>query len=181
MGEVWLGHQVDTNLPVAVKVITGTRVQNRYFHECFREEVRLVAGLDHPGIVMVLDYGEITAEAVAQSDGALALGSPYLVQEYAGSGSLMAARKRAMAWPELRAVLLALLDALAHAHARGVIHRDLKPGNILICGLEDMRPGLKLCDFGLARIYEDPNQPTAVERSWHAPLHVTGTMYGAVA
>lgn len=164
MGEVWLGHQVDTKLPVAVKVITGSRVKNRYFHECFRDEVRLVAGLDHPGIVMVLDYGEITADAVAQSEGALVSGSPYLVQEFAGSGSLMAARKRVMAWPELRAVLLALLDALAHAHARGVIHRDLKPGNILVCGLEDMRPGLKLCDFGLARIYEDPHQPTAVER-----------------
>ncbi len=94
MGEVWLGSQVGAGLRVAVKVITGDRVQNAYFQSCFRNEVRLVAGLDHPGIVMVLDYGEVSKEAAEQSGGALVAGSPYLVQEFAGGGSLMAARKR---------------------------------------------------------------------------------------
>ena len=81
MGEVWLGSQRESDLPVAVKVITGERAQNQYFNQCFRNEVRLIAGLDHPGIVMVLDFGEISEEAAEKSEGALVAGSPYLVQK----------------------------------------------------------------------------------------------------
>ena len=164
MGEVWLGRHRKSSIQVAVKVITAERVKNQYFHEAFRNEVRMAAGLDHPGVVMVLDYGAVTAEAAIASGGMLVQGSPYLVQEYASSGSLMASRKRVMAWPELRAVMLALLDALGHAHARGVIHQDLKPGNVLVCSMDDLRPGLKVCDFGVARVYEDPARPEEVER-----------------
>ena len=68
--------------------------------------------------------------------------------EYASGGSLEGLTPSG--WEELRSVLLGLLAALAHAHARGVVHRDLKPANVLVCGPDDLRPGLKLTDFGIA-------------------------------
>src|SRR5690606_15752040 len=63
---------------------------------------------------------------------------------------------------DVRGVLLSILDALAHAHARGVVHRDIKPGNILLGGHDDLRPGVKLADFGLARGSEDFGEERSV-------------------
>jgi len=155
MGEVWEGLHRERDLPVAVKVLTAEGARDERFLGPFRNEVRAVAGLDHPNIVVVFDHGEITAAAAAASDGRLQPGSPYLVMEWASGGTL-AERAPLSGWSELRRVLLCLLDALAHAHARGVVHRDLKPANVLLPGETDLRPGLKLADFGLA----SPREPT---------------------
>ncbi|MCP4921298.1 MAG: protein kinase [Proteobacteria bacterium] len=73
-----------------------------------------------------------------------------MVTEYASGGSLDN-RPAPRDWSGLRGLLLAVLDALAHAHAHGVVHLDLKPGNLLHCKRGDYRPGLKLTDFGLAQ------------------------------
>jgi serine/threonine protein kinase/tetratricopeptide (TPR) repeat protein len=146
-------------VPVAIKVITGERAEHPYFRASFHNEVRAVASLEHPAIVRVLDHGEVGPHGAA----GLAPGSPYLVMERASGGTLRAAEQRALAWPEIRTILLALLGALAHAHARGIIHRDLKPGNVLVCGRDDPRPGLKLTDFGLARLLEDHEGAGTVE------------------
>lgn len=149
MAVVWEGRHREQGVPVAVKVITATRARQERFLLAFKNEVQSVASLEHPGIVMVLDHGEVPEEASLRSGGRLAAGSPYLAMELATWGSLDKVHTP-LRWDDLVRTLLALLDALAHAHARGVIHRDLKPGNVLLCAPTDPRPGLKLTDFGIA-------------------------------
>jgi serine/threonine protein kinase/tetratricopeptide (TPR) repeat protein len=150
MGEVWQGVHREQGVPVAMKVITADAARQPRYLEAFRNEVTAVARLDHPGIVWVLDYGTLAPSAEDQSKGSLVAGSPYLTMELASGGTLHGVMKD-LDWPAVKRVLLELLDALSHAHARGVIHRDLKPGNVLLSTLGDVRPGLKLTDFGIAR------------------------------
>ena len=148
MGEVWRGVHRGEGLPVAVKVITAERGQSPEARQLFQHEARAVAALDHPGIVAVFDLGTVPEPAARGSGGRLVAGSPFLVMEYASGGTL---RDRTVAsWDEAHPVLVALLDALAHAHARGVVHRDLKASNVLVRAGADARSGLALADFGIA-------------------------------
>jgi tetratricopeptide (TPR) repeat protein len=148
MGVVWRGRHRREGIPIAVKVLRAEQGRRFVRRAQFRSEVEAVARLDHPHVVLVFDHGEIDARAAEDSAGRLVAGDPYLVMELASGGSLEDAPPAS--WNGLRAVLRSLLDALAHAHARGVIHRDLKPANVLLAGADDLRPGLKLSDFGLA-------------------------------
>ena len=103
-------------------------------------ELQAVARLDHPGVVQVLDVGVDPS------------GQSWLAMEYADAGSLATYEPGdPMPWASLRPILDQLLDALGHAHARGLVHRDLKPDNVLLCRQgDDLVP--KLADFGLAKI-----------------------------
>ena len=149
MGEVWRGVHVGQGVPVAVKVLSREVVREERYRIAFRNEVQAVAGLNHPGVVMVLEHGQIPMKVALATSGKLSAGSPYLVMELASGGSLDES-PMPMSWSVVKAVLLSVLDALAHAHARGVVHRDIKPANVLISSREDARPGLKLTDFGIA-------------------------------
>ncbi|MEZ4241064.1 MAG: protein kinase [Myxococcota bacterium] len=144
-----MGGLHDSDQPVAVKILTGGDTRAPLVRSVFRNEVRAVAKLNHPGIIEILDFGEVPAAAAAASGGRIDEGSPYLVMEYAAGGAL-GKRKRRWSWTALHRMLRALLDALAHAHAHGVVHRDLKPGNILLAGPYDSYGGIKLTDFGIA-------------------------------
>jgi eukaryotic-like serine/threonine-protein kinase len=145
MAEVWSarfdGHQV------AVKVVTAAAFRQPDLASGLQREVRAVASLDHPAIVRVHDQGRVSAAEAGASKGHFAEGSPYLVMELAGEGTLRAVRN----WGALRRVLGVLLDALAHAHARGILHLDLKPSNVLQTGGEHP---YRLADFGLAHLVE---------------------------
>lgn len=150
MAEVWSGyHQSGT--PVAVKVLTGEKTRSPLYVQAFRREVRAMAGLHHPSIVHVFDYGLIPHQAAHASGGYLAPGSPFLVMELAEGGTLQDHVGR-LPWPQLKYILQELLEALAHAHASGVIHRDLKPANVL---LRKTAPYVILTDFGLAHAVDD--------------------------
>jgi len=151
MGQVWRGTHEQT--PVAVKVLTGGAAWDPSYRSLFRNEVRAAARLDHPGVIRVLDHGEIPDDLASASEGQLVAGSPYLVMEYASGGRL---RRRDMHFGRLRPLLRYLLEALAHAHARGVVHRDLKPSNILLAGRDDLRGGAKISDFGIAWVGDQP-------------------------
>lgn len=148
--EVWRGVHAEYRTPVAVKVLTAAAARDSKMHAAIRNEVRAVARLDHPRVVLVFDQGTVDEAVEQATQGRLAAGSPYLVMEWASAGTLAAARPP-RSWSELFDLLVTLLDALAHAHARGVIHRDIKPGNILVCADGDARPGIKVADFGIAR------------------------------
>ncbi len=170
MGEVWSGVHVSENEPVAVKVLTRAGARRDEYLEAFHNEVRAVAGLNHPNIVIPLDYGEITAEQAVASRGQLAQGSPYIVMELAQRGSLRRFQTT-MRWPQVRAALLVVLEALGHAHAAGIIHRDLKPANILV-GCRGPNAGIKLTDFGLARAADSFDQEGSEETGWGTPHYM---------
>ena len=85
-----------------------------------------------------------------------------------------------MGWPRIRPVLLTLLDALAHAHARGFVHRDVKPANVLIGTPFDARPGIKLSDFGIARIEHTSQDLPEAEFAGSAPYSAPEQLVGPV-
>jgi len=143
MGLVWQGTHRASGTKVAVKTLRRESRDAESIAQ-FEHEVRAVAAMEHPGIVRVFDYGLIDEIAEAAAGDRLAAGCPYLAMELCAGGTARQLVGRAT-WPEIRNLVLAVLDTLAHAHARRVIHRDLKPGNILL-------PGPKLTDFGIAQV-----------------------------
>jgi len=161
MGEVWRGVHRAQGLPVAVKVLTAFALRDDAALTAFGNEVRAVAGFDHPNIVTVFDYGEISKEAEERSYGKVIEGCPYLVMELASGGWLDATIVQ-LEWPHIQSLLTSLLDALAHAHARGVVHRDLKPENVLLPRRGGHWSNLKVTDFGISHATDwlDPHAAT---------------------
>jgi serine/threonine protein kinase/tetratricopeptide (TPR) repeat protein len=176
MAEVW-GAVHPSGTRAAIKVMTASSAQDPVWRSGFLREIRATAGLNHPNIVHLFDCG-VVPEAAAPLG--LLPGSPWVAMERATSGDLHA--NRPGHWGALRRVLLAILDALAHAHARGVIHRDLKPANVLVT--EDAAgPALRLTDFGIAHVGTEESALSASPTSgsggtpeYMAPEQVTGRL-----
>jgi serine/threonine-protein kinase len=128
--------------PVAIKTVLPALAPRFDSQARFQREVRILESLDHPHIVRFLEAG-------------MAGGFVYFVMEYVDGISASHLVKQSGPLPLVRVIDLGcqLLAALAHAHDRGFVHRDVKPGNLLLSG----QPGgevLKLADFGLARAYQ---------------------------
>jgi serine/threonine-protein kinase len=142
MGQVWRGMDIALHRPVAVKVLRSEYTGDPTFLARFRAEAQHAASLSHPNIAAVFDYGE----EIAQDGTGETLA--YLVMELVEGEPLSALLAREGALPP--ATTLSLLRqtafALAEAHHAGMVHRDVKPGNILV------RPdgSLKITDFGIA-------------------------------
>ncbi len=175
MGQVWKGTHRTQGIAVAVKVVGQEHLGDDRRLRAFTTEVRATAGLDHPSIVKVFDFGTVGDDSATASGGELVAGSPYLAMELAEGGSLWPMRGR-LRWRELWSLLSCLLDALAHAHARGVVHRDLKPGNVLL-GLGGGRPGPKITDFGLAHAVGEAGSE---RRTQGTPAYMAPEQFGGV-
>ena len=149
MGQVWRGYDEILARWVAVKEILlpdGLEGAERdHLIARMLREARAAARLHHPGVVTVYD-------AVQFDD------VPWTVMEFISGPSLaeVIARDRRLSWEQVAALGVDLADALAHAHAAGVVHRDLKPGNVLLAGHRSV-----LTDFGIARILDATTELTA--------------------
>ena len=151
MGEVWKGRDKVIDREVAAKILKEEYLSDQGFLDRFRAEARSMGAVSHPGIASVFDYGEET-------------GSPYLVMEYVPGEPLSALIDRNGVLPEddVLELIAQSAEALGSAHRSGVVHRDVKPGNILVT--PDFR--VKLTDFGIARVADQ------------APLTKTGQVMG---
>ncbi len=161
IAEVYLGSHLTLDRPVAVKVLHSYTEDDPDLLARFEREAQVVASLRHPNIVQVYDYDTIN-------------GHPYIVMEYL-RGPTLAAYLHALhdhdEWipsHQVARLLKGLADALDYAHRLGVIHRDIKPGNIMLHGKADEIPlghqpltsdieGV-LTDFGLVRIADSIHQ-----------------------
>jgi eukaryotic-like serine/threonine-protein kinase len=132
MASVWRGHDRVLDRPVAVKVLSDAIASDPEFLARFRREATVAAGLSHPNLVRVFDYAE-TGER------------PYLVMELVPGEDLGALISREEAVDRGR-LARQLLAALAHIHRAGIVHRDVKPQNLLI----EAGGNAKLIDFGIA-------------------------------
>lgn len=149
MGEVWLGRHNTQGTAVAIKLISPEHSATENYQHAFQLEVQAVARLNHPSICHVLDFGHTTQTCNPTPKHTIHAQTPWLAMALYSGGSLEERRHQFTYWPQLKRCIVQLLDALAHAHARGTIHRDLKPGNVLIKPHpHDLR--YVLTDFGLA-------------------------------
>src|SRR5580704_7165829 len=149
---VYLAEDVSLQRHVAVKVLQPGLAADEAFLKRFRAEARSVASLNHPHVLRVFDWGEDNDE-------------PYLVLEYLGGGSLRDLLDRDIRLSHAQAAVLGaeVAQGLAYAHVRGLVHRDVKPANLLF----DEEGRVRIADFGVAR--------ALAEAAWTEPA---GAMVG---
>ena len=153
MAKVVLARDEELDRHVAVKLLDERLAADETFRARFAREARVAAGLSHPNIVTVFDVGETD-------------GRPFIVMEYVEGRTLDERLRRDGPLPpdEVRRIGLQVCDGLEHAHTHGLIHRDLKPGNLI----ERSDGTIKIGDFGIARAAE-------------TTLTETGTILGTAA
>ncbi len=166
MGEVYKARDTRLNRTVAIKVLPEHVAQNAERKQRFVREAQAIAALNHPNICVVHDVGEDSR-------------THYLVMEYL-EGETLAARLEKGPVPMDQALKYAveIADALDKAHQREVVHRDIKPGNIMLT-----KSGAKLLDFGLAKLGSSPvtgQDPLETAGKGQSDLTAQGTILGTL-
>ena len=164
MGEVYLAEDSRLDRKVALKILPQHLSDRADLRERFEREARAVSSLNHPHICTLYDIGEQD-------------GIHYLVMEHL-EGETLAARleKGALPLEQTLQYAIQIADALDKAHRQGVVHRDLKPGNIML-----VKSGAKLLDFGLAKLQatETPTNLSSLPTE-QASLTAEGTILGTL-
>lgn len=157
MGEVYKAKDTRLDRTVAIKILSTHVAANADVKLRFEREAKAISSLNHPNICTLYDIGQEN-------------GIDYLVMEYL-DGETLSARlaKGALPLPELLLITSQIADALDKAHRKGLIHRDLKPGNIMLT-----KTGAKLMDFGLAKIQHDSNLVAGMSGITRTSMPLTG-------
>ena len=152
MAEVRKGHDTRLGRVVAIKRLRTDLASDATFQARFRREAQSAASLNHPAIVAVYDTGEEPA-----SDGS-GVSQPYIVMEFVAGRTLRdILREGRKILPERALEITSgVLSALDYSHRAGIIHRDIKPGNVMLTPSGDV----KVMDFGIARAMSDSNTMT---------------------
>ncbi|MFQ3535579.1 MAG: serine/threonine-protein kinase [Aggregatilineales bacterium] len=157
MASVYRAYQASVDRYVAIKVMTPEIANDPSFVERFQREARIIAKLEHPHILPVIDFGE--------SEGIY-----YIAMRYMDGGSLDdRLRQRRLRPEEIAHYLNQIASALDYAHQKGVIHRDLKPSNVLL----DRANNCYLTDFGIARIEGAERKLTATGSVMGTPAYMS--------
>ena len=150
MGTVWVAHNVVLDVHVAIKLINLRDGNSQRSSERLLQEARAAARLGHPAIVRVFDFGRTRR------------GDPFVVMELIRGVTLADHAEREQRLPAIRAVqlMLPIADALSVAHSKGIVHRDVKPDNVILASDEAGRIQPKLLDFGIASMVETSTRLT---------------------
>ncbi len=171
MGTVYRAEQQALGREVALKLLhpgnmegedsTASRDDFSVLEKRFSREAAILAKLQHPNIVTVYDYGAIEEDPRPDADHP---GRPrfYMVMELIGGRTLQQrlVERKVLPWDEAVRLFRQIARGLREAHAVGVVHRDLKPANVMIVRDRDGEEQVKLLDFGIGKILDDPGSPS---------------------
>lgn len=142
MGIIYSGEHIHTGQKLAIKLLHPTFARQAKAVDRFKQEAKAVGSLMHPNLVTIMDFGITERRRI-----------PYLIMELIPGVNLEQVLKSEQMPPQrFFAVFDQVLDALSHAHKRMVIHRDMKPSNILLTQTDDGRDFVKIVDFGIAKM-----------------------------
>ena len=162
MGVVFRAHDTKLQRPVAIKFLSDD-VADAAARRRFQREAQMASSLNHPHIVTVYDAGEF-------------LGRQYLVTEFVDGGTLKSWVQRGPRnWEDIAELLTGVADGLATAHQAGILHRDIKPDNILVTA----SGYAKLADFGLAKL--EDSEPASATQTLTADRTLEGAIVGTIA
>lgn len=148
MASVYLATQESLDRQVAIKVLNASLIDDALIQAQFAQESKLIASLNHPNIIQVIDQG-VSAQ-----------GRPYFVMPFVKSITLSAILKRNDVSPTRKIdIAIQICKALAYAHRNGVVHRDIKPGNVLV----DYDGHVRLVDFGIAGYFASHEKPNLIK------------------
>ncbi|MGC4175324.1 Stk1 family PASTA domain-containing Ser/Thr kinase [Demequina sp.] len=152
MAEVHIGYDTRLGRTVAVKILRADLARDPSFQTRFRREAQSAAGLNHPSIVAVYDTGEDTIVGSTGAPQAV----PFIVMEYVEGHTVRDILKGDVAAPidEAVEIVSGVLSALEYSHHAGLVHRDIKPGNVMLTPTG----AVKVMDFGIARALADAGQ-----------------------
>lgn len=162
MGKVYHAHHLLMQRPVAIKILHAKLSNNVAALKRFRVEAQFASSLSHPNILSIHDFG-VSGE-----------GNPYMVMDYLEGENLSTLLESKTRLPAIRAINIftQICSALGHAHAKGIIHRDVKPSNIMLVPFENRRDFVKIVDFGIAKVLNS-------EDSGMEQLTRTGEIFGS--
>jgi serine/threonine protein kinase len=157
MATVYKAHHPRLDRYVAVKVMHPQFLEDENFHARFEREARVVARLEHPNIVPIYDFSDHERQ-------------PYLIMKYVDGRTLkQIVRKGAVSLDEILRIMNVIAGALDYAHQQGVLHRDVKPSNIII----DENGTPYITDFGLARIMQSGESTMSADMMLGTPQYIS--------
>ena len=167
MGEVFLAEDLRLRRPVAIKMIATREAAEDDAADRLVREARVASALNHPNIAVIYEVGETVCDGEKRT---------FIAMEYV-AGRTLAALGRRLQVAEVLGVVRQVADALAEAHDRGVVHRDVKPGNVMLTD----SGRAKVLDFGLAKYVAPSGDETATWSGRHRGFETPGALLGTLA
>lgn len=163
MNLVYKAKDLQTNKIVAVKALRTDGLSDQSVVTRFQREVQVLNRLNHPRIVGVHDYGTSRR------------GQPFFVMDYLEGKSLNQVLRKdgRLSLERFQDVFVQVAAAIQHAHKHGAIHRDLKPGNIMLVKLGNTEDYVKIVDFGIAKLVEEASKLTRMGEVWGSPIYMS--------
>ncbi len=163
MSVVYKAKVLQTGQIVAIKTLRMQGLNDELTVKRFQREAEVLRLLDHPHIVRVFDY-QTTKR-----------GQPYFVMDYLTGVDLhrVIKREKNLSPERMKDIFMQVCGAVGHAHKNGFVHRDLKPGNIMLINHDGQKDYVKVVDFGIAKLKEEVQRLTRMGEVWGSPVYMS--------
>lgn len=163
MSVVYAAKHLESKKIYAVKTLRMQAASDELTVKRFQREAETLTYLNHPNIVRIHDYGKTSKK------------QPFFIMDFLTGDSLndVLKKEKLISYDRVQTIFMQVLAAVAHAHKQGLVHRDLKPGNIMLLKTSQQSDFVKVVDFGIAKFEEEAQKLTRMGEVWGSPIYMS--------
>lgn len=163
MSVVYAAKHLESGKIYAVKTLRMQAASDELTVKRFQREAETLTYLNHPNIVRIHDYGKTSKK------------QPFFIMDFLTGDSLndVLKKEKLISYERVQTIFMQVLAAVAHAHKQGLVHRDLKPGNIMLLKTAQQSDFVKVVDFGIAKFEEEAQKLTRMGEVWGSPIYMS--------